>query len=174
MTTVDAQDSQKRAPALRPRPLLGRDPSSSAGAGGGAPRIFWWTQGKLREGIGWLEQAREAATDAPAELLGAGLFSEGFLVAHDTDDWFAAARLIDMGIDGLSGHGRPPLILGMLHCLRGECDVFNGDAKSAVSRTQAGLESRRRTRARGAGPFACGTRPTRGWRPAKWTPPSRS
>jgi predicted ATPase len=101
--------------------------------------IFWWTQGKLREGIGWLEQAREAAPDAPAELLAAGLFSEGFLVAHDTDDWFAAAKLIDAGIDAVASAVEPPPILGMLHCLRGECDVFNGDAKSAVVRTQTGL-----------------------------------
>ena len=52
----------------------------------------------------------------------------------------AAATLIDAGLDALVGVGEPPLILGMLHCLRGECDVFNGDPKSAVVRTQAGLE----------------------------------
>jgi predicted ATPase len=102
--------------------------------------FFWWTQGKLREGIGWLERAREAAVDAPAELLGTSLFCEGFLVAHDTDDWHAAARLIDVGLDALVGVSEPPLILGMLHCLRGECDVFNGDPASAVVRTQTGLE----------------------------------
>jgi predicted ATPase len=102
--------------------------------------FFWWTQGKLREGIGWLERAREAAVDAPAELLGTSLFCEGFLVAHDTDDWHAAARLIDVGLDALVGVSEPPLILGMLHCLRGECDVFNGDLTSAVVRSQTGLE----------------------------------
>ncbi len=102
--------------------------------------FFWWTQGKLREGIGWLERAREAAVDAPAELRATSLFCEGFLVAHDTDDWHAAATLIDLGLDALVGVSEPPLILGMLHCLRGECDVFNGDPKSAVVRTQAGLE----------------------------------
>ena len=102
--------------------------------------FFWWTQGKLREGIGWLERAREAAVDAPAELRARSLFCEGFLVAHDTDDWHAAAKLIDVGLDALVGVSEPPLILGMLHCLRGECDVFNGDPKSAVVRTQAGLE----------------------------------
>ena len=102
--------------------------------------FFWWTQGKLREGIGWLERAREAAPDAPAELRATSLFCEGFLVAHDTDDWHAAATLVDVGLDALVGVSEPPLILGMLHCLRGECDVFNGDPKSAVVRTQAGLE----------------------------------
>ena len=98
--------------------------------------FFWWTQGKLREGIGWLERARQAAVDAPAELRATSLFCEGFLVAHDTDDWHAAATLIDVGLDALVGVSEPPLILGMLHCLRGECDVFNGDPKSAVVRTQ--------------------------------------
>ena len=82
----------------------------------------------------------EAAVDAPAELRATSLFCEGFLVAHDTDDWHAAATLIDVGIDALVGVSEPPLILGMLHCLRGECDVFNGDPKSAVVRTQTGLE----------------------------------
>lgn len=33
----------------------------------------------------------------------------------------------------------------MLHCLRGECDVFNGDAPSAVARTQTGLTIAART-----------------------------
>ena len=102
--------------------------------------LFWWTQGKQREGIGWLERAREAAVDAPAELRATSLFCEGFLVAHDTDDWHAAAALIDVGLDALVGVSEPPLILGMLHCQRGQCDVFTGDAKSAVVRTQAGLE----------------------------------
>jgi predicted ATPase len=102
--------------------------------------FFWWTQGKLQEGIGWLERAREAAVDPPAELLGRSFFSEGFLIAHDTDDWPAAARFVDVGLDALAGVSEPPLILGMLHCLRGECDVFNGDPKSAVVRCEAGLE----------------------------------
>jgi predicted ATPase len=104
--------------------------------------VFWWTQGKLREGISWLERAREAAPDAPAELNATSLFCEGFLVAHDTDDWYAAAELIDAGIDAISiaDTDVPPLILGMLLCLRGECDVFNGDPESAVARTQAGYE----------------------------------
>jgi tetratricopeptide (TPR) repeat protein len=63
----------------------------------------------------------------------------GFLVAHDTDDWQAASRWLDEGIELLAGQAEPPLILGMLHCLRGECDVFAGDASSAVARTQSGL-----------------------------------
>ena len=78
--------------------------------------------------------------DAPAELLGTSFFCEGFLVAHDSDDWRAAARLIDVGLDALDGVSEPPLILGMLHCLRGVCDVFNGDLTSAVVRCQTGLE----------------------------------
>ena len=102
--------------------------------------FFWWTQGRLREGIGWLQRAREAAVDAPAELRATSLFCEAFLVAHDTDDWDAAAKLIDVGLDALVDVSEPPLILGMLHGLRGECDVFNGDPKSAVVRTQTGLE----------------------------------
>ncbi len=100
---------------------------------------FWWTQGKLHEGIGWMQQALAAATNAPPELRAAGLFGLGFLVGHDTDDWQAAAGWLDEGIDLLSDHAEPPLILGMLYCLRGECDVFNGDASSAVARTQTGL-----------------------------------
>ena len=102
--------------------------------------LFWWTQGKCREGIGWLERAREAAVEAPAELRATSLFCEGFLVAHDTDDWDAAATLIDLGLDALVGVSEPLLILGMLHCQRGQCDVFTGDPRSAVVRTQAGLE----------------------------------
>ncbi len=104
--------------------------------------VFWWTQGKLREGISWLERAREAAQDAPAELRATSLFCEAFLVAHDTDDWQAAAAILDLGIDTISGAtsdaDQPPLILGMLLCLRGECDVFNGDPTSALARTEAG------------------------------------
>ena len=102
--------------------------------------IFWWTRGKLGEGIGWLERGRKAAPGAPAELRAAGLFGEGFLLAHDTDDWHAAAALIDLGIEALADAEEPPLILGMLHCLRGECDVFNGDPQSAVVRTARGVE----------------------------------
>jgi predicted ATPase len=103
--------------------------------------IFWWTQGKLREGIGWLERARQSATEAPAELRALSLFCEGFLVAHDTDDWSAAAEFLDTGIEVLAGGGEPPsLILGMLHCLRGECHVFNGELDEAVARTRTGLD----------------------------------
>jgi non-specific serine/threonine protein kinase len=101
--------------------------------------VYWWTQGKLHEGIGWLEQALAAASNAPTELRAAGLFCLGFLVGHDSDDWHAAARWLDEGIELLAKVAEPPLILGMLYCLRGECDVFNGDAPSGVVRTQTGL-----------------------------------
>ena len=103
---------------------------------------FWWTQGKLREGITWLERARQAAPDAPAELRGASLFCEAFLVAHDTDDWQAGAAIIDAGTEAITSSrpDEPPLILGMLLCLRGECDIFNGDPQSAVARAEAGYE----------------------------------
>ena len=94
----------------------------------------------MREGIGWLERARNAAVDAPAVLKAAGLYSEGFLVAHDTDDWHTAAALVDAGLAALGDVSEPPLILGMLHGLRGECDVFDGDTTSAVVRTEAGLD----------------------------------
>lgn len=100
---------------------------------------YWWTQGKLHEGTGWMQQALAAASNAPPELRAAGLFCMGFLVGHDTDDWQAASRWLDEGIALLSGQAEPPLILGMLYCLRGECDVFAGDAPSAVTRTQTGL-----------------------------------
>ncbi len=119
--------------------LLGIDPEAALRLAASL-NFFWWTQGKLREGIGWLQRARAAAPDAPAELRATSLFCEAFLVAHDTDDWHAAATLVDAGLDALSDVSEPPLILGMLHCLRGECDVFNGDPKSAVVRTQTGLE----------------------------------
>ena len=103
---------------------------------------FWWTQGKLREGISWLERAREAAPDAPADLRATSLFCEAFLVGHDTDDWRATAEILDLGIAIISGTlsdaDEPPLMLGMLLCLRGECDVFNGYLESAVVRTEAG------------------------------------
>jgi predicted ATPase len=101
--------------------------------------IYWWTQGKLREGITWLERGRSAVPDAPAELRATSLFCEAFLVAHDTDDWHAAADLIDIGIDAITDAAEPPLILGMLHCLRGECDIFNGDTQSGVLRAENGL-----------------------------------
>ena len=118
--------------------LLTIEPSAALGLAASL-NIFWWTQGKLGEGIGWLERGREAAPDAPAELRATALFCEGFLVAHDSDDWHAAADLIDEGIDLLTDLTPPPLILGMLHCLRGECDVFNGDPKSGVVRTEDGV-----------------------------------
>ncbi|MFN0298793.1 MAG: ATP-binding protein [Burkholderiales bacterium] len=100
---------------------------------------FWWIQGKLHEGTRWLEQALAAASNAPPELRATGLFCMAFALAHDTDDWRAASRWLDEGIALLSGHPEPPLILGMLHCLRAECDVFHGDAPSALVRSQTGL-----------------------------------
>lgn len=48
--------------------------------------VFWWTQGKLREGINWLARAREAASEAPAKLRAMSLFCEGFLVADKRGD----------------------------------------------------------------------------------------
>jgi predicted ATPase len=119
--------------------LITIDPCAALGLAASL-NVFWWTQGKLREGIGWLERARQAAPDAPAELRATSLFCEGFLVAHDTDDWSAAAELLDVGIEVLAGEGDPPLIVGMLHCLRGECHVFNGELDDAVARTRTGLE----------------------------------
>jgi predicted ATPase len=100
---------------------------------------YWWIRGRLREGIGWLEQALAAAPDAPPELRATARFAHGFLVAQDTEDWLAAARSIDVGIELVANASEPPPILGMLMCLRGECDVFNGDAKSALAHTEAGI-----------------------------------
>ena len=121
--------------------LLEIDPAAALGLAASL-NVFWWSQGRLREGISWLERGRLAAPDAPAALRATSLFCEAFLVAHDTDDWRAAARIIDLGIDTISGAfsdaDEPPLILGMLLCLRGECDVFNGDPTSALARTEAG------------------------------------
>jgi predicted ATPase len=105
---------------------------------------FWWIRGRLREGIGWIERALAAAPDAPAELRATARFGHGFLVAHDADDWASAARSLDIGIDLLANASEAPIILGMLLCLRGECDVFNGDARSGVRRTEAGIDIVRR------------------------------
>jgi tetratricopeptide (TPR) repeat protein len=107
--------------------------------------MFWFVQAKHREGMGWLDRALGAASGAPAELRAAGLFGNGFLLAHDTDDWAAAARVFDEGIAAVSPGGdapdsTAPAILGYLLCLRGECDVFVGDPGSAVVRTQQGLD----------------------------------
>ncbi|MDP9148516.1 MAG: hypothetical protein M3O36_01030 [Myxococcota bacterium] len=112
----------------------------------------WWIRGRAREGIGWIEQALAAAPDAPLELRATGRFAHGFLIAQDTEDWVAAAKSIDLGIDLLANASEPPPILGMLMCLRGECDVFNGE-KSAVARTEAGIAIVRRH------PEACGAWP---------------
>ncbi|MEI9951666.1 MAG: NB-ARC domain-containing protein [Pseudomonadota bacterium] len=105
---------------------------------------FWWLRGRLREGLGWVEQALAAAPDAPLELAALGRFAQGFLVAQDTEDWTVAAKSIDVGIALFANASEPPPIHGMLMCLRGECDVYNGDAKSALARTEAGLAIVRR------------------------------
>jgi predicted ATPase len=99
----------------------------------------WWVRGRLREGIGWLEQAIAAAPEAPTELLATAQFAHGFMIAQETEDWTAAARSCDLGIGLLADASEPPPIFGMLLCLRGECDVYNGDVTSAVARTEAGL-----------------------------------
>lgn len=104
----------------------------------------WWIRGRLREGIGWIEQALAAAPDAPAELRATARFAHGFLVAQDAEDWGAAAASIDVGIELLANASEPPPILGMLMCLRGECDVYDGDAKSGLARAEAGLAIVRR------------------------------
>lgn len=112
----------------------------------------WWVRGRAREGIGWIEQALAAAPDAPLELRATARFAHGFLTAQDTEDWVAAARSIDLGVELLADATEPPPILGMLMCLRGECDVFNGE-KTAVARTEAGIAIVRRH------PDACGAWP---------------
>lgn len=119
--------------------LLEIEPESALGLAASL-NIYWWSQGKLGEGLSWLQRGLDAARDAPAELRAAGRFCEAFLFAHDTDDWHAAAAIIDAGIDVVADVREPPLILGMLHCLRAECDVFDGDTTSALARARTGLE----------------------------------
>jgi predicted ATPase len=98
--------------------------------------LFWWSQGRLREGRVWLERARAAAPDPPAELTATGLFCEAFLLAQDTDDWSAAAEIVDAGIEVVAAAdiAEPPLVLAMLHGIRAECDAINGDPASALAR----------------------------------------
>ncbi len=104
--------------------------------------LFWWTQGRMREGLAWLERARAAAPDPPPELRATSLFCKAFLTAQNTDDWHAAAELIDAGIDVVAAidDDEPPLILAMLHGIRGECDAIDGDAASALERATIGCE----------------------------------
>jgi predicted ATPase len=104
----------------------------------------WWVRGRPREGSGWVERALAAAPDAPAELRATARFAHGFLIAQDTEDWVAAARSIDVGIGLLATVSEPPPILGMLMCLRAECEVESGDVKSALARAAAGLAIVRR------------------------------
>src|SRR5262249_42314294 len=76
--------------------------------------LFWWSQGRMSEGRVWLERGREAAADPPAELRATGLFCEAFLLAQDTDDWRAAAKLVDAGIEAAaSDTDEPPLVLAI-------------------------------------------------------------
>ncbi len=138
--------------------------------------LFWWSQGRLHEGRVWLERGHEAAPDPPAELRATGLFCEAFLLAQDTDDWSAAAELVDAGIEVVAAvdTDEPPLILAMLHGIRAECDAINGDPASAPRAPRPPASSRRGTRARGARPTACGSWGTPGrTRPATRPAPSR-
>jgi predicted ATPase len=102
--------------------------------------IFWYIQGQHREGIRWIEEALEVADRVPADLHAAALFNLAFLLAHDTDDWAAAAKILDQGIDVITSSSEPHPILGYLLCLRGECDVFAGEAAAAIAKTEQGLE----------------------------------
>jgi predicted ATPase len=104
--------------------------------------LFWWSQGRMREGRVWLERGREAAPDPSAELRATGLFCEAFLLAQDTDDWSAAAELVDNGIEVATAADtdEPPLVLAMLHGIRAECDAINGDPASAVARATTARE----------------------------------
>ena len=135
--------------------------------------LFWWSQGRMREGRAWLERGREAAPDPPAELRATGLFCEAFLLAQDTDDWSAAAELVDAGIEVVTAADtdEPPLVLAMLHGIRAECDAINGDPASALARHDR-LRACRGTRARGARPIACGSWGTPAARPATRPAPS--
>jgi tetratricopeptide (TPR) repeat protein len=104
--------------------------------------LFWWSQGRMREGRVWLERGREAAADPPPGLRAAGLFCEAFLLAQDTDDWRAAAELVDAGIEVVAAAetDEPPLVLAMLHGIRAECDAINGDPASALARAATACE----------------------------------
>jgi len=116
-----------------------RDPTAGLGLASSLA-VFWYIQGQHREGIRWIEDALDRAESASPELRAAGFFNLAFLVAHDTDDWAAAAEILDRGIEAVpAGHDADP-ILGYLLCLRGECDVFAGASADAVARTERGLE----------------------------------
>jgi predicted ATPase len=105
----------------------------------------WWIRGRSREGIGWVEKALAAAPDTPPELRATARFAHGFLIVQDTEDWVAAAKSIDVGIELLETANASPPILGMLMSLRAECDVYSGDVSSALARADAGLAIARRT-----------------------------
>ena len=85
-------------------------------------------------------EAEEAAPGPPAELRATGLFCEAFLLAQDTDDWSAAAELVDAGIEvAAADTDEPPLVLAM-HGIRAECDAINGDPASALARATTACE----------------------------------
>jgi predicted ATPase len=104
--------------------------------------LFWWSQGRLREGRVWLERGREAAPAPPAELRATGLFCEAFLLAQDTDDWSAASEIVDAGIEVIAAADidEPPLVLAMLYGIRAECDAMNGDPTCALARATTACE----------------------------------
>lgn len=103
--------------------------------------MFWWTRGHTREGISWTERALEASPQAPPELRAAGLFSLGFLWAHDTDDWSRAAEFLDEGIAiAESAETLESPILGYLLCLRGQAANFAGEHERALGLTRRGTE----------------------------------
>jgi predicted ATPase len=104
--------------------------------------LFWWSQGRMREGRVWLERGREAAPGPPVELRATGLFCEAFLLAQDTDNWRAAAELVDAGIEIVAAAeaDEPPLVLAMLHGIRAECDAINGDPAAALARAATACE----------------------------------
>ncbi|WP_062220689.1 ATP-binding protein [Aureimonas sp. D3] len=102
--------------------------------------LFWWTASRHREGIGWLRAALGQADGAPAALLAAAQFGLGFLEAHDTGDWAAAARELDRGLAHLVGLNDPGAdhLRGYLLCLRGECDIMGGEAEAGLARAREG------------------------------------
>ena len=107
--------------------LLGSSPNRRS-ALAASLNIFWYSQGKLREGISWLERATRGGSGRAGRAAGDGpvLRSLARRARH--------RRLAGRGRrSSTSGSTRsrdadePPLVLGMLLCLRGECDVFNDE-----------------------------------------------